>query len=319
MPKSLEARVKGGVYRSDFSQETAPRSRQPGPMLNDYVVEIDAKGHKVWEWHANEHLDPNIDIMGPFYQREEWLHTNSVGALANGNIIITSRNTDSMLVIDKKSGQIIFRWGNTAHLDKQSGQLRYRSGASTLGGPHSSYAIPVGLPGAGHLLCYDNGLYVNASRWVEVDAASGKLIGHSSQAMGRKHFSDVMGNVERLPNGNTVVCDAANGRLLQMTPDSKIVWEYVSPHMPAPGTRGAIFKSHFYAPEYCPQFKGLPPFTGVAGVLATPVNGSAIDYTVRPARPIDRIVRGNKIKVILPLVVIVLLAFCLGRWIGIRR
>ena len=34
---------------------------------------------------------------------------------------------------------------------------------------------------------------------------------------------------ERLPNGNTLICEGAPGRLFEVTPDKEIVWEYINP------------------------------------------------------------------------------------------
>jgi hypothetical protein len=39
---------------------------------------------------------------------------------------------------------------------------------------------------------------------------------------------------QRLPNGNTVVCESSLGRFLEVTVDGKIVWEYVNPFFGRP-------------------------------------------------------------------------------------
>ena len=47
MPAELAARVKGGIIGS-----------APEGMWSDVIVEVDAEGNRVWEWHAYEHLGP---------------------------------------------------------------------------------------------------------------------------------------------------------------------------------------------------------------------------------------------------------------------
>jgi hypothetical protein len=37
-----------------------------------------------------------------------------------------------------------------------------------------------------------------------------------------------MGNAQRLPNGNTLVCESSFGRFFEVTKDGEIVWEYVN-------------------------------------------------------------------------------------------
>ncbi|HVF10423.1 MAG TPA: aryl-sulfate sulfotransferase, partial [Abditibacteriaceae bacterium] len=256
VPKALQAKVRGGIKGSEFPGLT---------MFNDYIVEVDAQGRVVWRWHANDHLDPDIDIIGPIYKRQEWCHANSIGVLQNGNILLTSRSLDALMVIDKATGKIIFRWGNASYLDKKSGRLEYRSGSNVMGGPHGAQEIPSGYPGAGHLLCYDNGLYTYRSRVVEIDVATRQLVWQSASAgLGRERFSWFSGNGQRLSNGNTLICDGANGSFYQETSQHKMVWEYISPYMTLPVMQGAVFKAHHYEPGYCPQLKALPPAGGTA-------------------------------------------------------
>ncbi len=260
VPEALRGKVRGGIKGSEHPD---------GTMFNDSLVEIDPQGKVVWEWHANTHLDPDLDIMGPLYKRQEWLHANSLAVLADGNVALTGRNTDSLLVLEKRNGRILWRWGNAAYGDKPSGHLEYRSGSDVMGGPHDVREIPLGYPGAGRLSCYDNGTYAAASRVVEIDPATRKLIWQSSQpGLGRKHFSNFVSGAQRLPNGNTLVCDGANGRFFQVTPANKTVWEYVNPYITSPLYRGAVFKVHHYPPGYCPQFDALQPAQGPAVVPA---------------------------------------------------
>jgi len=39
-----------------------------------------------------------------------------------------------------------------------------------------------------------------------------------------------MGSCQRLPNGNTLITESNPGRAFEVTPDQKIVWEYINPH-----------------------------------------------------------------------------------------
>jgi len=35
---------------------------------------------------------------------------------------------------------------------------------------------------------------------------------------------------QRLPNGNTLICEGRQGRLFEVTSEGDIVWEYISSH-----------------------------------------------------------------------------------------
>ena len=250
VPKKLQQKILGGIKGTEFEN---------GVMWNDKLVEIDGAGKVVWTWSANDHFDPQVDIIGPLYKRQEWFHGNSIDVLSNGNIALTGRHIDSLIIINRKSGRIVRRWGNPAYWDKQTKRIEYRSGKEYMGGPHDAREIPAGFPGAGNVTCFDNGTYLSVSRVVEIKLGSGKLVWNTTPAgIGRKLYSDFVAGAQRLKNGNTFICDGANGRLMQVTPRNAVVWEYINPHVTSPKYQGAIFKAHHYAAGYCPQLAGLP-------------------------------------------------------------
>lgn len=67
VPEPLRTRIRGGIKGTEFAD---------GVMFNDKLVEVDPRGKTVWEWHANEAMDVDLDIVGPLYRREEWYHGN---------------------------------------------------------------------------------------------------------------------------------------------------------------------------------------------------------------------------------------------------
>lgn len=68
-----------------------------------------------------------------------------------------------------------------------------------------------------------------------------------------------MGGIQRLPNGNTLLCEAAFGRLVEINRKNQVCWEYVNPHFNEypedearsifPGESNALFRAYKYAPE----------------------------------------------------------------------
>ena len=53
VPEDLAQRVRGGHHPPD-NRTT---------MYADVIVEVDRAGNRIWEWHAIEHLDPEIDEL----------------------------------------------------------------------------------------------------------------------------------------------------------------------------------------------------------------------------------------------------------------
>ena len=73
-------------------------------------------------------------------------------------------------------------------------------------------------------------------------------------------FSDHISGCQRLPNGNTLICEGSKGRLFEVTASGETVWQYIVPfyaHPSLPGSpwvdRGlsnATFRAYRYGPDY---------------------------------------------------------------------
>ena len=64
----------------------------------------------------------------------------------------------------------------------------------------------------------------------------------------------MQGSADRLPNGNTLICEAAKGHLFEVTPDKKVVWEYINPFFEINRRMGGrinlVARAHRYGPDY---------------------------------------------------------------------
>lgn len=263
IPPDLAKKVRGGQKGTEHKD---------GSMFCDYFHEIDSEGKTVWKWHGIEHFDPDIDIIGSIHPREEWTHVNDVDVMPDGNILSDSRHTDGAFIIDRSSGEIIWRWGNVAYLDEETGCIEHRNilDPKTMGGPHDGHVIAEGLPGEGNMLIYDNAMYIFYSRALEVDIKTGEVVWESEDPdgiegypNGRVHFSPFISSADRLPNGNTLICSGGNGVIFEVTREKELVWHWVraTPNLESE-VKWGIFRSHRYGPDYCPQFGNLPPADG---------------------------------------------------------
>jgi hypothetical protein len=263
--------IRGGIRGSEFVEDDGTTL-----MFTDRLIEINPQGEIVWDWHAVDHLDVDKDIIGPVHNRDEWTHFNDIHFFLDDagreKLITTGRHLDCLLIIDKKTGDIEKRLGAFSFLDPETGHIEFRKtagpmvpqGIATLGGPHTAHVIPEGCPGVGNYLVYDNGMYADTSRAVEFskDSTSENPIvaWESCQGtLGRKHYSNFISGVQRLPNGNTLICDGAMGRFFEIAAGThdEVVWEYVNPHLPDKVFNGAVFRAHRYGPDHCPQLKAL--------------------------------------------------------------
>jgi hypothetical protein len=71
---------------------------------------------------------------------------------------------------------------------------------------------------------------VEATKIVEFDPFTLDVAWVYHGDAGKGLYSRTMGACRRLPNGNTLISESNYGRAVEVTPDRKIAWEFVSPH-----------------------------------------------------------------------------------------
>jgi hypothetical protein len=155
------------------------------------------------------------------------------------NILVGSRNANLVVIIDKKTGHIV--WSLGPDYPARSQQKLPRP-VDQIVGQHNPHLIAPGLPGEGNLLLFDNegeGGYPTAftqanggSRILEIDPVKKQIVwaytAFDSDRSAWTFYSSFISNSERLPNGNTFINEGMNGRFFQVTPAGEIVWEYIT-------------------------------------------------------------------------------------------
>jgi hypothetical protein len=225
LPQNLVPKVKGG----------RPGTEQNGEMYGDYLVEITTDRRIVWEWRSWEYLDPEKDCITAVQdQREAWTHGNGLAELPNGDIVVSFRNISTVIIIDRRTEQIIWKLG-----------------APPLSGQHA----PTPLPN-GNLLLFDNGPHrldhsMPFSRVIEIELATKQIVWKYQERREYEFFSPRISNAQRLPNGNTLVCEGDFGRIFEVTAGSELVWEFVNPHFgEGPnGLNNRVFRAYRYSAE----------------------------------------------------------------------
>lgn len=65
-------------------------------------------------------------------------------------------------------------------------------------------------------------------------------------------YSQLISSAQRLPNGNTLIDEGCSCRMMEVTPDKEVVWEYIAPFktdMPF------IYRAYRYPYSYVPQLE----------------------------------------------------------------
>jgi hypothetical protein len=204
----------------------------------------------------------------------DWLHINAatyVGPnrwfdegdrrFAPNNVIISSRQA-SFVAIVGRDGKIVWRIGPDFLESKELRAVRQ------IIGQHHPHIIPKGLPGAGNLMVFDNGgssgygaatpvspdgsaIYQRAgSRVLEINPKTLEL---AWSYTGPRFFSTNISGAQRLPNGNTLITEGASGRLLEVTNDRKIVWEYIYPVFGGANSTNGVYRGYRVPYDWIPQ------------------------------------------------------------------
>ncbi|AEF86083.1 conserved hypothetical protein [Treponema primitia ZAS-2] len=230
--------------------------------------------------------DPDIVTSG----RGDWLHINSLSTLGPNkwydagdqrfhpdNLIWDSRNANILAITDKKTGKIVWRIGPDFGLTEELRNLGW------IIGQHHFHLIPRGLPGEGNLLVFDNGGWAgygapsgtstyglndkhrDYSRVIEFNPLTLKIeweytaekAGYTHSLENYRFYSPYISSAQRLPNGNTLITEGSDGRLLEVTPEKQTVWEYLNPYYyhALGGILNMVYRAYRVPYDWIPQLK----------------------------------------------------------------
>lgn len=260
------------------------------PLNDDAIYEVDWEGNLTgFEWHANEHYkEMGFNILakiGIYYQImtykfrstfQGWLHINTISELGENhwydegdsrfnpkNIILDSRQANFMAIISRETGKIVWRIGPDYSKDTVVGQK-----LGQLIGMHNAHMIPKGLPGEGNILVFDNGGYAGYgilgipcrfirfySRVIEFNPITYDIVWEYVKKDGpinNRFYSDRISGAQRLPNGNTLICEGDKGRIFEVTPLNEIVWKYIYPGSSGDYKNNDVYRAYRIPPEWVP-------------------------------------------------------------------
>lgn len=206
------------------------------------IVEFDLEGRELTRWSTWDHLQeiqkfhqpleldrPKIFFLPEPARRKEstpwgghydYYRLNSIQVLPDtplgkqdarfqsGNWLISFRHGSMMFILDRETRAIV-----------------WKCIASDIEGGIEGQHAPT-LLANGRILLFDNGRYRGGSRVIEIDPVTLKIV-WEYRADGFYTLSQ--GYVQRLPNGNTLVTESERGRVFEVTPEKRIVWEYYHP------------------------------------------------------------------------------------------
>jgi hypothetical protein len=221
-------------------------------------------------------------------ERTDWLHFNGVDYNAElDQIVVSSHSLSEIWIIDHSTttqeaagssggraghgGDLLYRWGNPQN---------YRTGTAQdqrLFHQHDPQWIPAGFPSAGNITVFNNGADrsggENYSTVVEIETPR-ESDGTYKRENGKpflpldpsweynpkkeeRFFASFISGAHRLANGNTLICSGPDGRVFEVLPGGKIVWEFLNPFATPTNTRNDRLYSLFRATRIPPDHLAL--------------------------------------------------------------
>jgi hypothetical protein len=175
-----------------------------GAIVDTAIQEIDMKTGLVrWEWHGLDHVGvAESQTTAPKTSPWDWFHLNSIDPEPDGNIFVSARSTWAGYQLEAGTGKILWRLGGA----KSSFKMGPRTEVAW---QHDGRILP-----NGEVTFFDNGANPpvhHQSRAVRIALDFKTHEAHLRSAY--THPSPLLavsqGNVQTLPNGNTVVGSGA--------------------------------------------------------------------------------------------------------------
>ncbi|XOV93585.1 MAG: aryl-sulfate sulfotransferase [Bacteroidota bacterium] len=218
----------------------------PGPITQEELDELKAQN--------NASTNSTLDNRGSDLNHTNAIHYNE----RLDQIVLSSPHYDEIFIIDHsttteeaasheggrwgKGGDILYRWGNPAN---------YQRGDSTdlkLAGQHDVKWVDPGLPGAGHLMVFNNRVPYGNPPYSEILELETELSeeGYALNSRGiygpdspvwsyvakdtLSFFAPFISGAHRMKNGNTFITEGTKGRFFEVNPAGDLLWEYLTPY-----------------------------------------------------------------------------------------
>ncbi|WP_132058689.1 arylsulfotransferase family protein [Halorussus amylolyticus] len=213
-----------------------------------------------WEWHFDEHTNWTEDQGGTYAAEppsNDWTHVNDVDKIADGQYLVSPRNMDQVLVVNRSTKEIDMRLGEDDNYDIMHEQHNPDFHMSENGTPTITVA----------------------------DSENDRIVEYAKRGDEWKQTWELGSNqdfnwprdADRLPNGNTLVTDSNNQRVIEVTPEGEVVWEFYAPWAPYDSARVSV-EGESSGPTIADQdAEGSYDVTGSAGL--TPGTGERLTFS----------------------------------------
>jgi hypothetical protein len=161
----------------------------------------------VWQWQFESYFDRGV---GGNYTND-WTHVNDVDVVGEHRLLLSPRNLDQVVMLNRTSGEVVWRLGR----DGDRSILAKQHNPDYLAGENGTETVLVADSENDRIVEYARDGEGNWTRTWTLRGPDGAF--------------DWPRDADRLPNGNTLVGDSINDRVVEVTPSGEVVWEVYAP------------------------------------------------------------------------------------------
>ncbi|WP_433632497.1 hypothetical protein [Halomicrococcus sp. NG-SE-24] len=161
---------------------------------------------QTWVWNASQRYDAPPDPT-----KTDWLHINDVDRIGDGRYLVSVRNTNQLLILERGEGvvEVINEDRDPSILDSQHNPHWLGDGAVVVADSENDRVVE---------------LHRNESTGSWEVAWTVYEVGGIALDWPR--------DADRLPNGNTLITDSRNNRVVEITQNGSVVRSYDVPSLP---------------------------------------------------------------------------------------
>jgi hypothetical protein len=164
----------------------------------------------VWEYDFHEHTDVFDPDNGGEYEKD-WTHNNDVEKIGDGQFMVSVRNHDQVVAINRSTKELAWRLGS----DDNRSVMFEQHNPDYLEDEQGRATVLIADSRNDRVVEYTR----EDGEWNQTWTMNGGGLNEPRDA-------------DRLPNGNTLIADRRGDRIVEVTPDGEVVWEVLSPWQP---------------------------------------------------------------------------------------
>jgi Arylsulfotransferase (ASST) len=209
------------IYQSTQADLSSVGGPSAGPLLDCIVQEVDVKtGQVLWEWHALGHVPLSASYSSVPDDGSDWdfFHINSLQETADGNLLVSARNTWAVYLISRKTGAILWQLGG-------------KGGSITLGpGVQFEWQHDARLLPDGTLTVFDNASSPEQKEQsrglnISIDVPAQSSTVRASCTHTPPLLANSQGNMQQLAGGNWFVGWGDQGQFTEFAPDGTMLFD----------------------------------------------------------------------------------------------